>query len=202
MTRRAKDPPLSIRHRVALFLRLYDGMKQNPFGGPQRITYRVTIGGPDEGAEVLGVDQQDLESYLTRFRQLISPGDHAYLADLLRDLPRHVADEGLRDRLATARAEWKAAQGVPSQIAAFTMGRFAAGRETARLYFYGVGIIHSDARMVALWDSLPEHKRQLVKWAFLQYEAKVRKVANDLHHIIREAAEGGHWRDEPIDLSA
>jgi hypothetical protein len=177
-------------------------MKQNPFGGPQKITFRVSLGGPEEGAEVLGVDQQDLESYLTRFRQLISPKDHANLEALLRDLPRHVADDGLRARLAVTRSAWIAAQGVPSQIAYMSLGRFAAGRETARLYFYGVGIIHSDPRMVALWDQLPEHKRQLVKWSFLQYEAKVRKVANDLHQILREAAEGGHWRDDPIDLSA
>lgn len=203
MARRArKDPPISLRHRVALFLRLYEGMKQTPFGGAQRIVFRVTYGGPDEGAEVLGVDQQHLEAYLTRFRQLVQPGDHAYLGDLLRLLPGHVADDGLRQRLADARRAWKGAQGVPSPIAALVLGPFAPGSETWRLYLHGLGLFHTDPRLALLWDRLPEHRRQLVKWSFLQYESKVRRVATDLHHIIRETEEGGHWRDDLIDLSA
>jgi len=161
-------------------------MKANPYGGEQKITFRVTLGGPEEGAQLLGVDQQDFESYLTRFRQLISPRDNAYIGRLLRLVPRHIDDPGLRDRLSAARQMWDVAHGVPSPIAALSLGRFAAGTETARLYFYGVGIIHSDTDMVALWDALPKSKRQLVAWAFHQYEAKVRRVANDLHHILRE----------------
>lgn len=202
MARRRKDPPLSIRHRTYLFLRVYEAMKANPYGREQKIVFRVSLGGPAEGAEVVGVDQQDFESYLTRFRQLISPGDHVYLDDLLRLLPRHMDDEGLRGRLASARAAWKLAQGVPSQVALLSLGSFAAGHETARLYLYGSGIFHSDPALVALWDRLPEHKRQLVAWSFHQYEGKVRRVANDLHHILREAVEAGMWRDDPIDLSA
>jgi len=76
---------------------------------------------------VLGVDQQHPESYLTRFRQLVNPGDHAYLDDLLRLLPRHVADTGLRMRLVDARRAWKAAQGVPSAAAQLSLGPFAPG---------------------------------------------------------------------------
>jgi hypothetical protein len=199
---RRKQAGVSVRQRVYLFLRVYDAMKANPYGGEQKIIFRVTLGGPEQGAQLLGVDQQDFESYLTRFRQLISPRDNAYIGRLLRLVPRHIDDPGLRDRLSAARQMWDVAQGVPSPIAALSLGRFAAGTETARLYFYGVGIIHSDTDMVALWDALPESKRQLVAWAFHQYEAKVRRVANDLHHILREASEGGHWRDEPLDLSA
>jgi hypothetical protein len=203
MARRRKHPPPTMHNRVVLFLRLYEQMKANPFGREQKITLRVTFGGPEQGAEVLGVDKHPFESYLARFRQLIMPGDPVYLGVLLSLLPGHVADDGLRQRLAAARHEWKAAQGViVSKYAPMMLGRSAAGYEVARLYLYGSGLMHSDPELAPIWERLDEMKRQLITWQFHHYEARVRKVANDLHHILREAAKGGHWRDDPIDLSA
>jgi hypothetical protein len=203
MARRKKPRPLTTRDRVYLFMRLHRQLKANGYTSqPQPISFEVKVGGPNQGIRVKGVDQQAFESYLTRFRQLINPGDDVHLGRMLRLLPPHLASDELRQRLAKIHAEWKFAQGITSPVAPFVLGPFAPGYQTARLYLYGSGILHSDPLLVAIWDRLPEHKRQLVTWEFHQYEGRVRRVIRDLRLILVEAAENRLWLDEPADLSA
>ena len=198
VARRSKKAEIPIRQRVHLFERLYADMKANePYakGGEMSITF--TLGGERARIET-NVNRQDLRSYLTGFRQLISDNDPVFLPRILGLLPRHVDDPELRDRLARALDAWKAAQGIPSVLAPFTLGPYASGRETARLYLNG-GIFHSDPDLSDVWDALGEDRQRFVEHAFREYEAKVRLVFIELKRVIEAARDAGSYRDEPLE---
>jgi hypothetical protein len=131
--RRANPKDVPIQARVHLFLRLYAELKKEPYSQGGEISISFSFGGKDEGIQT-NTHRQEFRSYLVLFRQLISPDDNCYLETILRELPRHVDDANLRDRLGASMDRWKAANGITSPLAPLAMGEFAAGRETARLY--------------------------------------------------------------------
>jgi hypothetical protein len=200
VTRRQKTE-IPIQRRVHLFERLYADLKANePYAQGGEISIKFTVG-RDRNRIETNTDRQKLRSYLTGFRQLISPDDAVYLPTILRLLPRHVADTGLRARLSAALDRWKAAQAVWSPLAPLTLGPYASGKETARLYLYG-HVFHSDPELSDVWDAIDEDQQQVFEWAFRQYEGKVRNVFIELKLVIVAAREGGHLRDERLDLVA
>lgn len=199
MARRAKQAEIPIQRRIHLFERLYADMKKEPYAQGGEISITFSLGGQNDRIET-NVNRQELRSYLTCFRQLISDGDPVFLPRILRLLPRHVEDAALRERLGRALDAWDAAQGLPSALAPMTLGPYASGRETARLYLNG-GIFHSDPDLSDVWDSLGEDRQRFVEHAFRQFEGKVRDVFIELKRVIEAARDGGHLRDEPLDLA-
>jgi hypothetical protein len=196
VTRRPKQAEIPIQRRIH---RLYADMKANePYakGGEISITFR--IGGTGEGVET-NVNRQELRSYLTLFRQLISDDDPVFLPRILRLLPHHVDDAELRERLGRALDGWKAAQGFPSVFSEPMFGESGSGRGTARLYLNGY-VFHSDPDLSDQWDALGEDQQRFFEHAFRQYEEKVRLVFIELKRVIDAAREGGKLRDEPLDL--
>jgi hypothetical protein len=157
-----------------------------------------TMGGERDTIET-DVQRQEWQSYLTRFRQLISENDNTNLETILRVLPRHVDDAALRERLGKALDRLKAANGITSPLAALSMGEFASGRALARLYLNS-GLSHSNVRMSAIWDSLGPDRQRSFEYQFRMYEGRVREVLIELKKIIDEAREAGVLRDEPIDF--
>jgi hypothetical protein len=190
----------TIQQRVHLFLRLYAELKKEPYSQGGEISISFKFGGPSEGIET-NTQRQEFRSYLVLFRQLISESDNCYLETILRVLPRHVDDASLRDRLGVAMDWWKSANGIPSPLAVLSLGEFAAGKETARLYLYG-GVFHSDLRLSEVWDAIGEDQQRFIEYQFRQYEGKVRNVVIELKKVIDEASEAGVLRDEPLDLVA
>lgn len=95
---------------------------------------------------------------------------------------------------------WKAANGIPSPLAPLSMGEFASGRETARLYLYG-GVFHSDLRLSEIWDRIGPDQQRFVEYQFRQFEGRVRNVVIELKKVIDEAREAGVLRDQPLDLT-
>ena len=200
MSRRGRRAEIAIQRRVHLFERLYADMKANePYskGGDISITFSDVDGGRIE----TNVNRQELRSFLLCFRQLVSDGDPVYLPRILRLLPRHIDDTGLRERLGRALDAWKAAQGIPSVLAPLTLGPYASGRETARLYLNG-GVFHSDPDLSDVWDALGEDQQRFVEHAFRLYEAKVRDVFIELKRVIEAARAAGALRDEPVELAS
>lgn len=198
--RRPKQAQIPIQQRVHLFERLYADLKANePYVQVTTAQITFTLGGRQDRIET-DVNRQELRSYLTGFRQLISNDDPVFLPLILRLLPRHVDDPELRDRLGRALDSWKAAQGMPSAFAPLVMGPYASGRETARLYMNG-GVFHSDPELSDVWDAIGEDQQRFVEHAFRQYEGMVRIVFIELKRVIEAEREGGHLRDEPLDLA-
>lgn len=191
---------VTIQQRVHLFRRLYEELKKEPYAKGGEISISFTLGGSGD-AITTNTQRQEFRSYLVLFRQLISPDDNVYLESILRVLPRHVDDAALRDRLGKAMDAWKAANGIPSPLAPLSMGEFASGRETARLYLYG-GVFHSDVRLSAIWDAIGPDKQRFVEYQFRQYEGRVRNVLIELKKVLDEASAAGVLRDEPLDLTA
>jgi hypothetical protein len=188
-------------HRVVLFERVYAQLKANPYGQAKDVTITFNVYG--DHTEVLTnlENEHEWESYLTRFRQLTLSDDHVALDHMLRELPRYVDDAGLRQRLGQAHDVWKAAQGVPSQLAPMVLGRFAPAKEMARLYLYG-GIIHTDPELSDIWESMTPNEQTFVKHQFRLYESKVRNVIITVHEVIKEALAKGLFTEEPLDLRA
>lgn len=198
--RDGKQVQTTIQQKVHLFLRLYAELKKEPYSQGGEISISFKFGGPGEGIET-NTQRQEFRSYLVLFRQLISENDNCYLETILRVLPRHVDDATLRDRLGVAMDDWKAANGIPSPLAVLSLGEFAAGKETARLYLYG-GVFHSDLRLSDVWDAIGEDQQRFIEYQFRQFEGKVRNVVIELKKVIDEAREAGVRRDEPLDLVA
>jgi hypothetical protein len=194
-----KQAEVTIQQRVHLFLRLYAELKKEPYSQGGEISISFTLGGPGEGIQT-NTQRQEFRSYLVLFRQLISPDDNVYLESILRTLPRHVDDAALRERLGMAMDHWKAANGIPSPLAPLSMGEFASGRETARLYLYG-GVFHSDLRLSEIWDRIGPDQQRFVEYQFRQFEGRVRNVVIELKKVIDEAREAGVLRDQPLDLT-
>jgi hypothetical protein len=197
--RRRTQDPTTIQQRVHLFLRLYAELKKEPYSQGGEISISFKLGGPNDSIET-NTQRQEFRSYVVLFRQLISESDNCYLESILRALPRHVDDAALRDRLGQAMDLWKAANGIPSQLAPFVMGEFASGRETARLYLNG-GVFHSDLRLSGIWDAIGEDQQNFVEYQFRQYEGRVRNVVIELKKVIDEARAAGVLRDDPISLA-
>lgn len=115
-------------------------------------------------------------------------------------MSRVIDDPELRDRLGRAHVAWKAAQGLPSPIAVLSLGPYASGRDTARLYMNG-GVFHSDPELSDVWDSIGADKQRFVEHMFRLYQGKVRLVFIELKQVIEAARGGGYLRDEPLDLA-
>ena len=199
MPRRSKQAEIPIQRRIHLFERLYADLKKEPYAQGGEISISFTLGGQHDRIET-NVNRQELRSYLTGFRQLISPDDPVFLPRILRLLPRHVDDAELRERLGRALDDWKAAQGFPSVFSEPMYGEWGSGRGTARLYLYG-HVFHSDPDLSDRWDALGEDRQRFFEHAFRQYEGKVRLVFIELKRVIDAAREGGKLRDEPLDLA-
>lgn len=196
--RRTNKQAVPIQARVHLFLRLYDELKKEPYAKGREISISFTFGGPGEGIQT-NTQRQEFRSYLVLFRQLISPDDNCYIETMLRILPRHVYDAALRERLGDAMDAWKAANGIPSALAPLSLGEFASGRDTARLYLNG-GVFHSDLRLSEVWDAIGPDQQRFVEYQFRQYEGKVRNVFIELKKILDEARDAGVLRDEPLGV--
>lgn len=200
--RRARAADVPIQARVHLFRRLYEELKKEPYakGGPISITFRM---GADSEVDVIetNTQRQEFRSYVVLFRQLISPDDNCYLETILRILPRHVDDVALRERLGQAMAAWKAANGIQSPLAVLSLGEFASGRDTARLYLNG-GVFHSDLRLSQIWDAIGPDKQRFIEYEFRQYEGRVRNVFIELKKVLDEARDAKVLRDEPLTLGA
>jgi hypothetical protein len=201
MARKAKRPPISIQHRMHLFERLYAQLKASKYNDRKQIAISFKFGAsdPDKAIEDDLPDHDEFVAYLARFQQLIKPNDECYLPKLLGELPRHIDNQKLRDRLHRASDAFKAAQGVHSPLAAVALGPFAAGEELAKLYLHG-GIFHSDPAMSEWWDRIGPNNQQTVQYEFRMYESRVRNVVIELKKIITAARDGGHLRDQPLDL--
>jgi hypothetical protein len=198
--RRGRQSEITIQQKVHLFLRLYAELKKEPYSQGGEISISFKFGGPGESI-VTNTQRQEFRSYLVLFRQLISPDDNVYLESILRLLPRHVDDPDLRGRLGVAMDRWKAANGIPSPLAVLSLGEFAAGRETARLYLYG-GVFHSDLRLSGIWDVIGEDQQRFVEYQFRQYEGRVRDVVIEVKKVIDDAREAKVLRDQPLDFGA
>jgi hypothetical protein len=196
LARRARSE-VPIQRRIHLFLRLYAELKKEPYAQAGEISISFRYGAPDEIET--DTHRQEFRSYCVLFRQLISPDDAVYLRTILRDLPRHIDDAGLRARLEAALDAWKAANGIPSPLAPLVMGEFASGGQTARLYLNG-GLFHSDPDLSDLWDAIGADQQRFVEYQFRQYERKVRDIFIELKRVIDEATAGGVLRDDPLDL--
>jgi hypothetical protein len=190
---------VTIQQRVHLFRRLYEELKKEPYAKGGEISISFKLGGPGESIET-NTQRQEFRSYLVLFRQLISESDNCYVETILRVLPRHVDDAALRARLGVAMDQWKAANGIPSPLAPLSLGDFASGRETARLYLYG-GVFHSDLRLSEIWDAIGPDKQRFVEYEFRQYERRVRDVIIELKKVLDEARDADALRDEPLDLA-
>jgi hypothetical protein len=68
-------------------------------------------------------------------------------------------------------------------FAPITLGYYASGRATARLYLNG-GVFHSDPELSDVWDALSENGQTFVEHAFRMYESKVRLVLIELKLVI------------------
>lgn len=198
--RRGQQADVPIQRRVHLFMRLYAEMKKEPYSQGGEISISFRIGGDGDSVET-NTQRQEFRSYLVLFRQLISPDDAVYLPTLLRVLPRHVDDAALRERLGKAMDRWKAANTIPSPLAPLSLGDFAAGSETARLYLYG-GVFHSDPKLSDVWDAIGPDKQRFVEYQFRQYEGKVRDVVIELKKVLDEARAAGALRDAPLNLES
>lgn len=199
MSRRKSIKGPAIQHRIALFEALYEDVKANePHAQASHQTLTINIGpGFEMKAEL--PNRQEFHSYLTKFRQFISPDEPTFIGYLFRNLPRHIDNPELRARLRTARKAWVAAEGVgwlPLQL----NGLLVTGRGVARLYLNG-HVFHSDTELATAWHSMPLQLQQLVQYRFHMYEGEVRDALIELRMVIREAREGGYLRDEPLDLS-
>ncbi len=199
--RRGKRLDIEMSRRVHLFERLYADLKENPYSQRTELTITFNFAAhPGWNSITTNLDDRYVwESYLIRFRQLISADDPVYLEGILRILPRYVDDEGLRRRLGSALDSWKAAQRIPALEAPLSLGTFASGRETARLYLNG-GIFHSDPDLSDIWDALTQDQRRFVEHAFRSYEFKVRNVIIELKRVIERARDEALLRDRPLDL--
>src|SRR5690349_11373182 len=111
MTRRGQATQISMAHRVVLFERVYADLKANPYGQAADIAITYSLYGDHTEVSTNIEDEHAFVSYLTSFRQMISPDDEVCLDHMLRELSRHIGDAGLRVRLREARRAWKAAQG-------------------------------------------------------------------------------------------
>lgn len=201
MPRRKPVQGPSIQHRVALFEALYEDIKANePHAQASQQTLTINVGpGFEMKAEL--PNRQEFHSYLTKFRQFISPKESTFVGYLFRNLPRHIDDAELRARLRTARQAWVEAEGagwLPLRL----NGRLVTGRGVARLYLNG-HVFHSDPELATAWHSMPTQLQQLVQYRFHMYEGEVRDAFIELRKVIREAREAGVLRDEPLsDLIA
>jgi len=200
---RRRSHAIPIQRRIHLFERLYADLKANePYakGGEISISFTVSRD-PDRDFIETNTNRQELRSYLTGFRQFISPDDPVYLGTILHVLPRHIDDVELRARLSRAMDAWKAALGIPSVFAPIALGPYAAGSETARLYLYG-GVFHSDPDLSDVWDAIGPDQQRFIEYQFRQFEGKVRLVFIEVRQVIVAAREGGFLRDEPLDLGS
>jgi hypothetical protein len=190
-------------HRVHLFERLYAALKASAYNKRTEIGISFKFGpsDPDKAIEDDLPDHEEFVAFLARFQQLIKPNDEVYLPKLLGDLPRHIDNAELRERLHKTSDAFKAAQGVQSPLAALALGPFAAGEKVAKLYLHG-GIFHSDPAMSEWWDRIGPNNQQMIQYEFRQYENRVRLVVIELKKVIDAAREGGHLRDKPLDLTA
>ena len=91
MVRRSKASQIPIQRRVHLFERLYADLKKEPYAQAIEMSISFSIGGDKDLIET-NVNRQELRSYLTGFRQLISDDDPVFLPRILRLLPRHIDD--------------------------------------------------------------------------------------------------------------
>lgn len=195
---RGRRADVTIQQRIHLFRRLYEELKKEPYAKGGEISISFTLGGRGD-AITTNTQRQEFRSYLVLFRQLISPDDNVYLEAILRVLPRHIDDAALRERLGKAMDAWKFANGIPSPLAVLSMGDFASGRETARLYLYG-GVFHSDVGLSQVWDAIGPDQQRFVEYQFRQYEGRVRNVIIELKKVLDEARDAGALRDNPLAL--
>lgn len=179
MVRKTKRPPIGIQHGVHLFERLYARLKAS-----KQIAISLKFGASDADKAIEDdlPDHKEFVTYLVRFQQLITPNDEC-------------------DRLHRASDAFKAAQGVQSPLAAVALGPFAAGEALAKLYLHG-GIFHSDPAMSEWWDRIGPNNQQTVQYEFRMYESRVRNVVIELKKVIAAARDGGHLRDQPLDLTS
>ena len=201
MSRSQRVVEMPIRRRIELFERVYADLKANPYRQAQDAAITFNVFGDHTEVSTNLDDEHVWISFLTGFRQMISSDDHSSLNHVLRELPPHIDDAGLRQRLREARRAWKAAQGVPSQFAPLVLGDFAAGRDLVRLYLYG-GRLHTDPELSDHWQAMTPNERTFVKYQVRVYESKVRNVIVEVHKVINEALDKNVLTDEPLDLGA
>jgi hypothetical protein len=200
--RRPPQTSLPIRRRVELFERVYADLKANPYGQAADIAITYSLYGDHTEVSTNIDDEHVWVSYLTSFRQMISPDDHVCLDHMLRELPRHIDDAGLRLRLREARRAWKAAQGayhVAPYLLGDVLGDFPCGRDLARLYLYG-RIFHNDPELSDKWESLTPTYKTFVKHEFRIFDSRVRNVIIEVRKVIKEAEEKNVLIDEPLDF--
>src|SRR5205823_10802954 len=109
MSRRPAAVAMPIRRRIDLFERVYASLKANPYGQAQDVAITLNFYADHTDVSTNFTNEYEWESYITRFRQLTLSDDPVSLDHMLRELPRHILDPGLRQRLATARSAWKTA---------------------------------------------------------------------------------------------
>jgi len=178
----------ALGHRVVMFMRLYDRLRDEPYPKDTVIEWSMSVG--RDGAKTdINTDPTEWKSYLVLFRQLISPRDSLYLAPLRRDLGPCIKHHELRRRLACARRAWLDAH-KPSFPAVLTLGEYGYPKKMNRLYLYG-GLFHSDPKMSEVWARLDPGTQKTIEWAFRNYEGKVRQVVVNLRSIVNESGEKG-----------
>lgn len=211
--RRPLQTSLPIRRRIELFERVYADLKANPYGQAADVAITYSVYSDRIEVSINIEDEHAFVSYLTSFRQMISPDDEVCLHHMLRELPRHIDDAGLRLRLREARRAWKAAQGIQAQVeplAALTdfllaprvvLADFPTARDLAGLYLNG-RIFHNNPELSDKWESLPPQYKAFVKHQFRIFDSKVREVIIEVRKVISEAREKGVLTDDPLDLRA